>query len=97
MDPFTIVNDDGTEFDPPILPEYEALRKKYPPCKSGFDYKCMYCNVCLFGSYFRPNTEEDRIIIEKQRDAYNKYLLDRNPSIRALLNKKENKNVQMAD
>ena len=85
--PLTIVNDDGTLYEPPILPEYEALKKKYPQCKGGFDYRCMYCNKCLLGDYFVP-TDEDKPILKAQRLAIDTYILEHNPSIRELIKEK---------
>lgn len=76
----TVVNDDGTEFNPPMLPEYNALIDKYI-CKSGFDYGCMYCNRCPLGDYFNP-TDDEQDIIQKQKALYNQYIIDHNPSLR---------------
>lgn len=84
-DTFTIdkiVNEDGTDFTPPIIPEYQELKDRYPECKTGFDYKCMYCDKCMYGDYFKPANEYEKQILEKQAKAYEEYLLEHNPSFR---------------
>ena len=76
-----IINEDGTSFTPPITNEWYQLKKKYPPCNMGFNYKCMYCGDCLYGDYFRPN-EDEKQILDKQRKVYKEYLLEHNQSLR---------------
>lgn len=53
-----ILNEDGTEYDPPRNPLEEKWEKLYPSCGSG-GYKCMYCGKCPHGEYWKV-PEEDK-------------------------------------
>ena len=75
-----IMNEDGTEYDPPVSLEYKALREKYPTCKS-IGYKCMYCSDCPCGEYFYNHISEEELkIIADHSDAVTRYIKEHNPS-----------------
>ena len=81
-----IVNEDGTPVVPPHTPEYEELKKKYPPCEY-WGYNCMYCHKCMCGEYFKPADEKEKEIIDKQDKITHEYLMKHNPKLRERLNR----------
>ena len=84
--PFEVINEDGTEINPPEVPEYTALKEKYPKCE-WWGYNCMFCAKCPSGDHFKPSNEEEKIAIEKQSKTSREYLFKHNPSIKELLEK----------
>lgn len=46
-----IINEDGTDYDPPKNPLDEKWEQLYPGCKAT-GYKCMYCGDCPHGEYW---------------------------------------------
>ena len=72
----TILNDDGTEFNPPVNPLKEKWDKLYPSCNFG-GYNCMYCRDCPKGDYWKV-PEEDREIYEEYLKESYKYLKSHN-------------------
>ena len=78
---YSIINEDGTEFKPPMITEYKELFKKYPICKFK-GYNCMFCSDCMCGEYFKPMDENEEDIIIRQNDAVLAYLFMHNPSIK---------------
>lgn len=73
-----IVNEDGTIFEPPRSDEYAKLLNKYSSCNNR-GYKCMFCNKCMHGSYFKP-TDDERIIIIEYSQLLEEYIKKHNPS-----------------
>lgn len=65
MNQIDIVNEDGTVYDPPIIPEYAELKETYPTCEL-IGHGCTFCDKCLLGDYFKPTEEEDMIIRTQQ-------------------------------
>jgi hypothetical protein len=64
-----ILNEDGTEWDPPRNPLEEKWLKKYPACESK-GYKCIYCSKCPSGDNWEV-PEED-----KHSEEWITYLVD---------------------
>lgn len=83
-----IMNSDGTEYDPPVHPEYHKITDKYPKCRS-WGYKCMYCGDCPYGDNFKPANDEEKRIIEEQSKMTWDYTLKHNPDIAELLSRHE--------
>ena len=82
--PFEVINEDGTEISLPEVPEYTALKEKYPRCE-WWGYDCMFCGKCPYGDYFKPSNEEEKLAIEKQSKATNEYICKHNLSIKELI------------
>lgn len=79
-----LVNEDGTPYDPPRLPEYLELKAKYPRCEN-WGYGCMFCNKCLLGDNFKPEDPEEEKILLRQGEAVRSYFFEHNPSIKERL------------
>lgn len=60
-----IVNEDGTEYNPPKNPLYEKWERLYPGCEST-GYTCMFCGSCPHGEYWKVPDEDAEV--------YNAYL-----------------------
>lgn len=81
-----IINEDGTDFNPPKNPLQKKWDRLYPPNqrhKSGENcegYSCMYCDKCPNGSYWKV-PQEDKEEWEKHIKEVHKYLKDHNPTI----------------
>ncbi len=60
---------DGTLYNPPKNPLYD----KYPMCKNGLAYECMWCDKCPLGDKFSPK-EEDKEIYDKYEKDFFEYL-----------------------
>ena len=60
-----IINEDGTDYNPPKNPLEEKWERLYPGCKAS-GYKCMYCGDCPHGEYWTVPNED--------RDIYDAYL-----------------------
>jgi len=80
-----IINEDGTKYNPPLTADYRWLKKKYPECDLGPDYRCMFCNKCLLGEYFKPADDYEKQILINQSNVRRNYLLEHNPSLRKIL------------
>ena len=63
----TVINGDGTDYDPPKNPLAEKWEKLYPPCNTS-GYSCMFCRKCPHGDYWK--------VPEEDTDTYNKYIQD---------------------
>lgn len=74
-----ILNEDGTEYDPPRNPLSEKWTELYPPCESK-GYTCMFCGNCPCGDYWKvPEddlTEDDMIKWTNYKQAICQYNLD---------------------
>lgn len=57
---------------PPTAPEYAEVRAKYPSCRYGPSYSCMYCDKCPFGEYFQW-AEEDLPGVKAQNELLKQY------------------------
>lgn len=78
----SIYNYDGTLYDPPKTPEYEAYIKsiKEEICnKGGFGYRCMYCNKCIYGDNFEASPELQKVLDAQYRVA-SEYVNQHNPN-----------------
>ncbi|MCM1223736.1 MAG: hypothetical protein NC548_55725 [Lachnospiraceae bacterium] len=82
-----IINDDGTEFNPPRNPLLDKYPPKRPNCVS---YACIYCGDCPYGDDFRV-PEEDMEVYLKWRAEYEAYIRDHNPDLMAWLEEQEAK------
>lgn len=60
-----IINEDGTEYDPPKNPLKEKWERLFPGCEST-GYKCMFCGECPYGEYWKVPDED--------KDIYSAYL-----------------------
>ena len=69
----TIMNDDGTIFNPPTNPLTEKWEQLYPVCKNGLSYRCMFCNKRPYGDYWKV-PKEDMEIYEEYKREYDEYL-----------------------
>lgn len=75
----TVLNDDGTEFNPPINPLKEKWDKLYPPTPMPQfsqvcdGYSCMWCGRCPSGEYWKC-PEEDKEIYEQYLKEYREYM-----------------------
>ena len=74
-----IFNHDGTPFEPPTLPEYDAYMNSIICDKGGFGYHCMYCSKCIRGDYFEPSPEL-KTILNKQAQMTAEYAYQHNPN-----------------
>lgn len=55
-----ILNEDGTEYNPPRNPLAEKWEKLYPSCKTD-GYSCMYCGKCPHGDYWHVPKEDKEV------------------------------------
>ena len=82
----TIVNDDGTVYDPPKNPLAEKWSKLYPPSPMPQysqvcdGYSCMWCGRCPQGSYWKV-PEEDKEVWEQYQEEFREYNMIHNPSL----------------
>ena len=69
-----IINEDGTDYDPPKNPLSEKWNRLYPGCKTD-GYKCMFCGDCPYGEYWKV-PEEDRDVFITYLQAFNQYNIE---------------------
>lgn len=82
-----IINEDGTDYNPPKNPLAEKWKKLYPSCSNDGDtYKCIYCGKCPYGEYWYV-PEEDRDEFNKYGKVLAEYDAIHNPSLYALRKK----------
>ena len=83
-----IINEDGTDYDPPKNPLEEKWAKLYPPIpKPEYSqvcdgYSCSYCGRCPHGSLWKV-PEEDLEVWNAYSKLYLEYIDLHNPSIKA--------------
>lgn len=71
-----LLNEDGTEFNPPKNPLAEKWDFLYPPCAYQ-GYICMFCGDCRLGDYWKC-PEEDIEIYEQYSKEYKDYFFAHN-------------------
>lgn len=82
---FTISNEDGTGYNPPINPLKEKWEKLYPPIPMAQysqvcdGYSCMGCGRCPYGDYWEV-PEEDKEVWEQYQEQVREYNRIHNPS-----------------
>lgn len=81
----TILNDDGTEYNPPKNPLLEKWEKLYPPTpKPEYSqvcdgYSCMWCGRCPSGDNWKV-PEEDKEAYGQYMKEFEKYMREHNPN-----------------
>ena len=81
-----LMNEDGTEFKPPVNPLEEKWSKLYPPIPMPQysqvcdGYSCMWCGRCPQGERWEC-PEEDKEVYEKYRNERREYIWKHNPSL----------------
>lgn len=82
-----ILNEDGTEYNPPVNPLTEKWTRLYPPIPMPQysqvcdGYSCMYCDRCPQGDQWKC-PEEDIEIWTQYVKEYGEYMREHNPSLR---------------
>lgn len=63
-----VLNEDGTEYNPPETEEYKKLKELFPSCGyEGLSYSCMYCSKCYFGDNFKWPEQYKHIVEDNRR------------------------------
>ena len=81
-----IINEDGTDFHPPVNPLKDKWDRLYPPNQKHKDksncegYGCMWCDLCPNGSYWKV-PEEDKEIWDRHIKDVDRYLKLHNPTL----------------
>lgn len=86
-----IINEDGTDYDPPKNPLDEKWQRLYPGCEAT-GYKCMYCGDCPHGEYWQV-PDEDRDVYYEYLETVKQYNIKHgNFMIPRIIFKEENRN-----
>lgn len=90
--PFLIVNEDGTEYDPPKNPLEEKWNTLYPEIEKPEysqvcdGYSCMWCGRCPKGSKWVIPDEDKEVWDQYQREV-DRYHEMHNPELVSLVNR----------
>lgn len=75
---YILFNEDGTRYQPPEIEPYKKLiTERFPPCKYGASYQCMFCGKCPSGDYFKwpaeciPIVEAQQLAVKHYTNQHN--------------------------
>lgn len=81
-----LLNEDGSEFDPPKNPLWDKWERLYPPIpipqysQTCDGYSCMWCGRCPRGDNWKVPSEDVEIYNKYKKD-YKDYIVKHNPSL----------------